>query len=163
MGDTMEVVPKTGVLDPQLSDDTPIANFVRLTEDARRERERLMDAGDETAALHFQKPQQQRQDYGGWQGYQNQGGSQSRGGGGYNSNRGGDRYGAPSGGDRYGASSGRSDRYSAPSGGGYSRGGDSHYAREPPRSGDKRSAPSGGYGGDRRDSGGYSRDKYPRR
>merc|ERR1712039_36195 len=126
MGDTMEVVPKTGVLDPQLSDDTPIANFVRLTEDARRERERLMDAGDENAALHFQKPQQQRQDYGGWQGYQNQGGSQSRdsrGGGGYNSNRGGDRYGAPS---------GRSDRYSAPSGGGgYSRGGDSHYAREP--------------------------------
>merc|ERR1712151_939674 len=56
----MEVVPKTGVLDPQLSDDTPIANFVKLTEDHRRERQRLMDAGDETVALKFQKPQPQR-------------------------------------------------------------------------------------------------------
>merc|ERR1712066_441041 len=58
--DTIEVVPKTGVLDPQLSDDTPIANFVKLTEDHRRERQRLMDAGDETVALRFQKPQSQR-------------------------------------------------------------------------------------------------------
>merc|ERR1719444_19235 len=44
------------ILDPQLSDDTPMENFIRLTEDHRRERLRRIDAGDETAALNMQKP-----------------------------------------------------------------------------------------------------------
>ncbi|CAK0828183.1 unnamed protein product, partial [Prorocentrum cordatum] len=30
--DTMEVYPKNSVLDPQLSDDTPLENFLKLTE-----------------------------------------------------------------------------------------------------------------------------------
>jgi len=34
--DTIEVVPKNSILDPQLSDDTPLENFIRLTEDHRR-------------------------------------------------------------------------------------------------------------------------------
>jgi len=38
------------------SEDTPSENFVKLTEDHRRERQRRMDAGDETAQLKFTKP-----------------------------------------------------------------------------------------------------------
>lgn len=38
------------------SEDTPFENFVKLTEDHRRERQRRMDAGDETAQLKFTKP-----------------------------------------------------------------------------------------------------------
>jgi len=56
--DTVETMPKNSILDPQLSDDTPMDNFVRLTEDYRRERLRRIDAGDETAALNLQKPMQ---------------------------------------------------------------------------------------------------------
>lgn len=55
--DTIEVLPNNSVLDPQLSDDTPLENFVRLTEDYRRDRLRKLDAGDQTAALRLQKPQ----------------------------------------------------------------------------------------------------------
>lgn len=38
------------------ADDTPIATFVKYTEEHRRERERRMDAGDETAQLKFIRP-----------------------------------------------------------------------------------------------------------
>jgi hypothetical protein len=38
------------------SEDTPFENFVKVTEDHRRERQRRMDAGDETAQLKFTKP-----------------------------------------------------------------------------------------------------------
>lgn len=37
----------------QLSADTPLENFVKLTEDQRRERQRRIDAGDESAKLVF--------------------------------------------------------------------------------------------------------------
>mmetsp|Transcript_80078 Transcript_80078/g.259411 ORF Transcript_80078/g.259411 Transcript_80078/m.259411 type:complete len:319 (+) Transcript_80078:3-959(+) len=78
--DTIEVAPKNSVLDPQLADDTPMENFVKLTEDHRRERQRRIDAGDETAALKFQKPPPRQQSNP--QGYMQQGsrgGYQSRG------------------------------------------------------------------------------------
>lgn len=42
-------------LEPQLSDDSPLENFVRLTEDARRDRHLRIDSGDETALLKFQR------------------------------------------------------------------------------------------------------------
>ena len=39
----------SGYLEPQLSKDTPLENFVRLTEDARRERQLRIDLGESTA------------------------------------------------------------------------------------------------------------------
>merc|ERR1712127_491619 len=42
-------------LEAALGDDTPIANFVKITEEHRRERERRLDAGDETAEIKFPK------------------------------------------------------------------------------------------------------------
>lgn len=51
--DTIELLPKGLTLDAQLSDDTPLDNFVRLTEDARRDRQLRIEAGDEAAALRF--------------------------------------------------------------------------------------------------------------
>lgn len=67
--DTIEVLPKKSILDPQLSEDTPVEIFVRLTEDHRRERQHRFDAGDEGAALCLQRPpprpqQQQQQPWG---------------------------------------------------------------------------------------------------
>mmetsp|Transcript_48803 Transcript_48803/g.111156 ORF Transcript_48803/g.111156 Transcript_48803/m.111156 type:complete len:891 (-) Transcript_48803:33-2705(-) len=56
MKDTMEINSKTSTLESQLSDDTPMDNFVKLTEDHRRDRQRRLDAGDETAKLQFTKP-----------------------------------------------------------------------------------------------------------
>lgn len=55
MKDTIVVAPKDGVIDHLLSDDTPLDNFVKLTEDHRRERQRRVDVGDSTAALKFSK------------------------------------------------------------------------------------------------------------
>lgn len=54
--DTIELNPKNSTLESLLSDDTPIDNFIRLTEDHRRERLRRLDEGDKTALLKFQKP-----------------------------------------------------------------------------------------------------------
>jgi len=51
--DTFSINAKTGFLEAALSDDTPTTNFVKLTEDHRRERVRRLDAGDETAELKF--------------------------------------------------------------------------------------------------------------
>jgi len=42
-----------GMIQAQLSEDTPLDNFVKLTEDHRRDRQRRLDAGDETAELAF--------------------------------------------------------------------------------------------------------------
>jgi len=53
--DTAEISGKN-CLEAQLSDDTPMDNFVKLTEDHRRDRMRRLDAGDETAALKFARP-----------------------------------------------------------------------------------------------------------
>jgi len=49
--DTLAV--KDSFLQAVLSEDTPVTNFVKLTEDHRRERQRRLDAGDETAELKF--------------------------------------------------------------------------------------------------------------
>jgi len=51
--DTLLVNKESSFLEPALSDDTPIANFVKLTEEHRRDRQRRLDAGDETAELKF--------------------------------------------------------------------------------------------------------------
>eukprot|EP00927_Polykrikos_kofoidii_P059509 TRINITY_DN5465_c0_g1_i1.p1 TRINITY_DN5465_c0_g1~~TRINITY_DN5465_c0_g1_i1.p1 ORF type:complete len:1000 (+),score=263.77 TRINITY_DN5465_c0_g1_i1:210-3002(+) len=48
-----------GYLVAQLEEDKPFPYFVMLTEEHRRERERRVDAGDETARLKFPPPQQQ--------------------------------------------------------------------------------------------------------
>eukprot|EP00437_Effrenium_voratum_P003273 CAMPEP_0181419836 /NCGR_PEP_ID=MMETSP1110-20121109/12278_1 /TAXON_ID=174948 /ORGANISM="Symbiodinium sp., Strain CCMP421" /LENGTH=923 /DNA_ID=CAMNT_0023542863 /DNA_START=46 /DNA_END=2815 /DNA_ORIENTATION=- len=53
--DTVELSP-SGSMETQLSDDTPLDNFVRLTEDARRDRQLRIDSGDELAYLKFQRP-----------------------------------------------------------------------------------------------------------
>jgi len=53
--DTMEVTPGSSILDAQLAEDTPMDNFVKLTEDERRERLRRLDMGDEASALNFQR------------------------------------------------------------------------------------------------------------
>jgi len=53
--DTAEISGK-GFVEAQLSDDTPMDNFVKLTEDHRRDRLRRLDAGDETAQLKFARP-----------------------------------------------------------------------------------------------------------
>eukprot|EP00927_Polykrikos_kofoidii_P028866 TRINITY_DN2506_c0_g2_i1.p1 TRINITY_DN2506_c0_g2~~TRINITY_DN2506_c0_g2_i1.p1 ORF type:complete len:942 (+),score=205.36 TRINITY_DN2506_c0_g2_i1:76-2901(+) len=54
--DTVDVDQHTHVLEVLFPDDTPFDNFVKLTEDDRRERLRRLDAGDESARLKFVKP-----------------------------------------------------------------------------------------------------------
>jgi len=44
-----------GSFAPQLSEDTPLDNFIRLTEDGRRDRLLRIDSGDELAVLKFQR------------------------------------------------------------------------------------------------------------
>merc|ERR1719203_2499782 len=53
MKDTVKINPASSFLDTMLAEDTPTANFVKLAEEHRRERQRRMDAGDETAELKF--------------------------------------------------------------------------------------------------------------
>jgi len=50
--DTVSVGDK-GFLHPEMSEDTPTSNFVKVVEEYRRERQRRIDAGDETAQLKF--------------------------------------------------------------------------------------------------------------
>jgi len=45
-----------GFLKAEQAEDTPMDTFAKLTEDHRRERERRVDAGDETAQLKFNRP-----------------------------------------------------------------------------------------------------------
>merc|ERR1740121_2201262 len=75
--DTVEISAKNSTIESQLSDDTPMDNFVKLTEDHRRDRQRRLDAGDETALLKFTKPAPTGQGQG--QGQRPQGGPQQRG------------------------------------------------------------------------------------
>ena len=66
-------------------EDTPLERFVKLTEDNRRERQRRIDAGDETARLKFSRPappQALRNDRGEGKGSYGKGGKGSYGGGG---------------------------------------------------------------------------------
>jgi len=53
--DTIGILPRKGLLECYLAEDTPVENFVKLTEDERRERERLVIFGDESARLQFQR------------------------------------------------------------------------------------------------------------
>jgi hypothetical protein len=131
--DTIEMNSKSSILENMLSDDTPLENFIRLTEDERRERQRRIDAGDEDAALNISRPQgsASRSHYdnnkgrsSGGKGYERGHGKPDHGRGGY-SDRGGGRDS-----DRGGHSS----RPQAP--GGYSRG-----APAPARGGPPPSAP----------------------
>lgn len=55
--DTIIVGDEDAVLRTELADDVPCDLFVKLTEEGRRARERLLDAGDETVKLKFAKPQ----------------------------------------------------------------------------------------------------------
>lgn len=54
--DTLTITEEKSFLESVLSEDTPPDIFVKLTEDHRRERQRRMDAGDETAKLKFTRP-----------------------------------------------------------------------------------------------------------
>jgi len=54
--DTMTINAQNSTIEPQLSEDTPVDNFIKLTEDHRRDRQRRLDAGDETALLKFSRP-----------------------------------------------------------------------------------------------------------
>lgn len=54
--DTLSIDSTTNHLVPELSVDTPFVQFVKLTEENRRERQRRIDAGDETAKLKITRP-----------------------------------------------------------------------------------------------------------
>lgn len=82
--DILEVC-QSNTLGPLLSNDSPMENFLRMTEDMRRERVKLVEAGDETAALKFDRKNAVQQDRGGGKG--NKAGSGKAGG------KGGDRPG----------------------------------------------------------------------
>lgn len=51
--DVFGVGAKNSLLESKLAEETPAENFVKLTEDHRRERQRRLDAGDETAKINF--------------------------------------------------------------------------------------------------------------
>merc|ERR1712187_885662 len=53
--EVIRVGEKNSLLGPQLAEDTPLANFVKLTEEHRRARVRRVEAGDETATLKFKR------------------------------------------------------------------------------------------------------------
>lgn len=46
----------TGFLEGQLSDDTAFSEFIKFAEEGRRDRQRRVDAGDESALIKFTKP-----------------------------------------------------------------------------------------------------------
>jgi len=53
--DTLAVNGKSALLEAVLPEDTPASAFVKLAEEHRRERQRRLDAGDESAELKFPK------------------------------------------------------------------------------------------------------------
>jgi len=115
--DSLRVNEKTGFLEAVLEEETPVAQFVKLTEDHRRDRQRRLDAGDETAELKFPRnappPARQPDSRATWQ--QHRGSAVSHGG-----------KGGPA--PRQAAS-----HYSGGGGGGGYRGGNgSHYSSRPP-------------------------------
>eukprot|EP00929_Paragymnodinium_shiwhaense_P096429 TRINITY_DN5800_c3_g1_i1.p1 TRINITY_DN5800_c3_g1~~TRINITY_DN5800_c3_g1_i1.p1 ORF type:complete len:1069 (+),score=364.52 TRINITY_DN5800_c3_g1_i1:57-3209(+) len=145
--ENIELDTKTSFVNVVLGEDEPFDKFLRLTEEHRRERQRCIDAGDETARLTFQKPTLQSRD-------QARGGGRNSGGswdggrdghgrdGGYNK-----RPASPSRGGDYGSKQGRFGSSSSYQGGGSSRG------PPPARSGGSYGSSHGG--ADR--SGGYDR------
>eukprot|EP00927_Polykrikos_kofoidii_P071813 TRINITY_DN68021_c0_g1_i1.p1 TRINITY_DN68021_c0_g1~~TRINITY_DN68021_c0_g1_i1.p1 ORF type:complete len:946 (+),score=162.80 TRINITY_DN68021_c0_g1_i1:62-2899(+) len=56
--DTVEPDPISAMMEAMLSDDSPLDNLLKLTEDARRERSIAADAGDDSAVLKFSRPAQ---------------------------------------------------------------------------------------------------------
>jgi len=54
--DTLTVGGENSFLQAELPEDTPHDGFVKLVEEDRRERQRRIDAGDETAKLKFSRP-----------------------------------------------------------------------------------------------------------
>mmetsp|Transcript_92694 Transcript_92694/g.258181 ORF Transcript_92694/g.258181 Transcript_92694/m.258181 type:complete len:873 (-) Transcript_92694:242-2860(-) len=54
--ETVSIEDKNSFLVSELPDDAAPADFVKVTEDHRRERQRRIDAGDETAKLKFSRP-----------------------------------------------------------------------------------------------------------
>jgi len=54
--DALSINEKSSLIEPLLPDSTTHAHFVKLTEEHRRDRQRRIDAGDETAALKLSKP-----------------------------------------------------------------------------------------------------------
>merc|ERR1712048_1351141 len=54
--DTIAINAKSNMLEAPRSEDCSLSEFVKATEEHRRERQRRMDAGDETAQLKFTKP-----------------------------------------------------------------------------------------------------------
>jgi chemotaxis protein histidine kinase CheA len=53
---TISINEKTTFLQPEVPEDTGYGDFVKVVEDHRRERQRRIDAGDETAQLKFTRP-----------------------------------------------------------------------------------------------------------
>merc|ERR1712060_267290 len=51
--DTVKISALNSTIESQLPEDTPMENFVKLTEEHRRDRQRRADAGDESAVLKF--------------------------------------------------------------------------------------------------------------
>lgn len=49
-------IPETTLMKAELAEDTSLDTFVKLAEDHRRDRNRRVDAGDETALLKYTKP-----------------------------------------------------------------------------------------------------------
>ena len=114
--DLLDVIRDTVSMDQEFlkaekPEDTPLEDFVKMTEEHRRERERRVDAGDETAKLKFTRPQARQQEakgsskggskgasapatgrsgygnYGGGSGGGSYGGGNNYGGGGYSQKR----------------------------------------------------------------------------
>eukprot|EP00416_Gambierdiscus_australes_P023110 CAMPEP_0171071894 /NCGR_PEP_ID=MMETSP0766_2-20121228/10555_1 /TAXON_ID=439317 /ORGANISM="Gambierdiscus australes, Strain CAWD 149" /LENGTH=864 /DNA_ID=CAMNT_0011528447 /DNA_START=47 /DNA_END=2638 /DNA_ORIENTATION=- len=54
--ETLSISKAKSFLEPLQEQDTPVTTFVKLTEEHRRERQRRIDAGDETAKLKFSRP-----------------------------------------------------------------------------------------------------------
>jgi len=56
INDTVTIGEKNSFIEVVQAEDTPVEKFVKLTEEHRRERQRRVDAGDETAKLKFTRP-----------------------------------------------------------------------------------------------------------
>lgn len=61
--DSVKMVDDTKMLSPVLPEDTPLDTFVKLSEEHRRERQRRLDAGDESAELKITRPSPQPPTY----------------------------------------------------------------------------------------------------
>jgi len=55
ISDTVQIAEKSAFLQPQLPEETDFALFVKFVEEGRRDRQRRLDAGDESAELKFNR------------------------------------------------------------------------------------------------------------